>query len=214
MFGLFQAEMPFGRRLWLMFLVVIAVGVLKPALLPTFQSDPIQFATDLLLLFGAVFLVSVVLVLIFVFTRTLLVAPLFLAARRVSEETVFWRYAETKGTRTIEKLVYGGSFVVAVLIWLPNTATPVFRWAGFAGLCFIASISVFSANDDPPQQDVICTEFDKSWTSIILFRKAFSTRRILFQGGFSAQDMARLLTSGWGYYPYRQLVIRRGCRAG
>jgi hypothetical protein len=62
MFGLFQADMPIGNRLWLALLAIVVAGSIAATPLAQATSDPISFATNLLLLYGQASFVSALLV--------------------------------------------------------------------------------------------------------------------------------------------------------
>ena len=58
MFGLFQSDMPIGKRLWLLLLALVVAGTIASTPLAKVSADPITFTTDLLLLYGLGFLIE------------------------------------------------------------------------------------------------------------------------------------------------------------
>lgn len=52
MFGLFQADLPIGYRLWLTLLAIVVGGSIAMTPLVEVASDPVSFGVNLLLLFG------------------------------------------------------------------------------------------------------------------------------------------------------------------
>lgn len=199
MFGFFQADIPFGRRLLVLLLVVIAVSVLEPSLAPAFSSDPLQFATDVMLLFGAATIVSMVPVLIVYLAYMLLFAPLFLALRKTSEQSAFWSYARTRKRPVSQRLFVEGMFLLAIPVILAFIGNPLFRSVGFAGLCLSILFVMFSTESEPDELDVIHLEFGERWTVVVLFRNGFFRRQVLLEdlGGFPNQAKAELLAHGW-----------------
>ncbi len=58
MFGLFQADLPIGNRLWLTLLAIVVGGSIAATPLAEVASNPIDFGVNLLLLFGQATLVT------------------------------------------------------------------------------------------------------------------------------------------------------------
>ncbi len=52
MFGLFQADLPIGNRLWLALLALAIAGTLAATPLASISSTPVEFVTNLLSLYG------------------------------------------------------------------------------------------------------------------------------------------------------------------
>jgi hypothetical protein len=64
MFGLFQADLPIGRRLWLIILTLVSFGSLQLINVSTVAVDPAKFVVDVLVFFGYVSLLSSILLII------------------------------------------------------------------------------------------------------------------------------------------------------
>jgi len=58
MFGLFQADLPIGNRLWLTLLAIVVGGSIAATPLAEVASDPVSFGVNLLLLFGQATLIT------------------------------------------------------------------------------------------------------------------------------------------------------------
>lgn len=59
MLGLFQGDLPIGRRLWPILLALVVSGALASEII-TFSQDPVQFTIQTLLLFGYIFAISLI----------------------------------------------------------------------------------------------------------------------------------------------------------
>jgi len=60
MFGLFQSDLPIGKRLWLLLLALVIAGTISTSPLAKF-NDPLLFTIDILLLYGLGYLCECVL---------------------------------------------------------------------------------------------------------------------------------------------------------
>lgn len=119
MFGLFQADLPIGNRLWLTLLAIVVGGSIAATPLVEVASDPVSFGVNLLLLFGqATFITTAFLAL------PLLIVSIieFEIKRRADKDRIdFFRETEEYNPLTTRALNYLSLVgYVASVFWIAN----------------------------------------------------------------------------------------------
>lgn len=142
MFGLFQTDIPIGRRLWVMVLVFILAGASTNAI-SSYSQDPIQFATDLLIYFGYVYVLSFGIAIIPGMIGQIIEQEI--DRRRSKEKT----YKSTVMPQTSEiwlEIVANLSFIVATYISISSFGSLQILEGGAIGLSLLILVEVFDLN--------------------------------------------------------------------
>jgi len=142
MFGLFQTDIPIGRRLWVMILVFILAGS-SSGVINSYSQDPVRFALDILIYFGFVSVFSFVLALV----------PGLIG--QAIERTIDKKRDEEKSYQSVVKpqrseiwfdILVNLSFVVATYISTSNLGNPNIFDIGAIGLFLIVLTEIIDTD--------------------------------------------------------------------
>lgn len=119
MFGIFQADIPIGNRLWIALLAMIVASAFIPGSLDVFYTEPVAFAISFLFIYGQAALFAVVLTSPFSFVPA--VANVVRMFRRARPGDNFYYDAETRDTGGggFQTLVFLLAFVGSV-VWIAD----------------------------------------------------------------------------------------------
>jgi hypothetical protein len=119
MFGLFQTDLPFGKRLWLTLLALVVAGAIVDTPLASAGNDPIRFATSLLLLYGQANLLAA-------FPTAIFAGPLIAIEQELkkrADRTVPSFYKATEDYDPLYNrvsLFIGVIFFLAIVVWIAD----------------------------------------------------------------------------------------------
>ena len=92
MVGLFQADLPFGKRFWYLLIVVVVFGLFDQNILASVPSDPVRFASEAFLLFGFASGVSLVGGMALLSAYYFLIQPFAERTQNLTREDILIRY--------------------------------------------------------------------------------------------------------------------------
>lgn len=142
MFGLFQTDIPIGRRLWVMILVFVLAGTSTNAV-TSFSQDPILFAVNILIYFGYVDILSFGIAII----------PGMIG--QIIEKEIDWRRSKAKTYESVVRpqrsntwfeILVNLSFVIATYISVSSFGSPQIIEVGLLGLSLLIVTEIFDIN--------------------------------------------------------------------
>lgn len=135
MFGLFQSDLPIGKRLWLLLLALVIGGSLASTALAKVNESPLLFANDLLLLYGFGSLVESCVSGLVLFTVGAFVVGKQFTRYKTREE---YFYTQTKNSihwlGKLPLIISPIIFVIVVAKIAPSFENPALRKLGILGL--------------------------------------------------------------------------------
>ena len=142
MFGLFQTDIPIGRKLWVMVLIFVLVGASTNSI-SSFAQDPVLFATQLLLFFGYVFILSFFIALVPGLIGQAIERDI---ERRRITEINYASIIRPQVSQDWFEILANSSFVVAVLISIPSFGNLRVNDLGGFGLTLFLVSEIFDFN--------------------------------------------------------------------
>ena len=171
MVGIFQADLPFGKRFWHLLVVVAFFALFNQNILASVPSDPLRFATEAFLLFGFASGVSFVGGVALFFAYYFLIYPRTERTRHLARENILMRYLmerryfEGFGTR----LLINGMFFIAAASAIFFYGAPWVRIGGIVGLVIMIGWEALArVNRAASEEDLLKLTWEADGMSLCL----------------------------------------------
>ena len=139
MFGIFQADLPIGRRLWVILLAIIVSGQIRDAS-TNFTTNPIDFFLNAIYFFGYVFIVSA----FFSILPLLVLSGVDVYRTAKNEAKDPYREAvKSKNLSVWKDSIFNLAFIITTFVAIPNFGKSSLIASGTLGLAIILLTEVF-----------------------------------------------------------------------
>jgi hypothetical protein len=142
MFGLFQADLPIGNRLWAIILVLVISGALSSGTV-TLSEDPVTFVSQTLLFFGYIDVLS----------GLIMIGPVmigqiigFEVSRRRWKGSTYKEAVSANRSDTLDEILSRVGFIIAIIIAIPNYGTTQMQVVGVIGLSLLLIVEWLDIN--------------------------------------------------------------------
>jgi len=142
MLGLFQADLPIGKRLWSVLLVLVISGALSNGAI-SLSQDPLKFVIQVLLFFGHITVLSILFAIPLGMVGTVIEKTIMV--RRIKQKTFESRIQPDISDNWL-LMVLNITFVVAILIAIPEYGSSFASYLGIIGLTIFLAIELFDFN--------------------------------------------------------------------
>lgn len=134
MLGMFESDLPIGRRLWTILIVLVVLDKLTYLPLSSPETNPIQFVIEILLFFG---IVTVINIPVFLIATFLLYIRKRITRIKIEKEDPYRAAVRSKDADWVGDVIANCSFIVAIALAIPLFGTSSMKLWGSIGLVFL-----------------------------------------------------------------------------